>query len=120
MNLQKGGGATRPVVLLAATANFAVDYVASVLKGRNIWVIGPLGDLSQAIHVLSTEDIRGVILIDGFPAQDHARLVDILTRRTLPYLTVRSGARSDQEEEGAVLFPPFAAYQVADWVAGLP
>ncbi|MDZ7281311.1 hypothetical protein N4G62_04620 [Sphingomonas sanguinis] len=106
----------KPVLLLAAQINFAADYIASVLKKRDIWVIGPLDDLSQAIRVLLTEDIRAAILIGVFPAQDRSRLIEMLNLRALPHLTVRHAEQDDPEENGAVLIPPFAAYQVADWV----
>lgn len=115
----EGGGMAKPVLLLAARINFAVDYVASVLKQGDSWVIGPMDDLSQAIRVLLTEDLRGAVIIGPFRTEDRERLVDILVRQALPYLTVRSGVQAEQDEDGAALFPPFAAYQVADWVAAL-
>lgn len=119
MTHREGGGAARPVLLLAAQINFAVDYVASVLKERHIPVIGPSDELSQGIRVLLTEELRGAVIMGTFRAEDRERLAEILARQALPYLTVRSDVQAEQDEDGAALFPPFGAFQVADWIAAL-
>ncbi|WP_428970230.1 hypothetical protein ACQR50_06255 [Sphingomonas sp. Xoc002] len=110
---------TKPIVLLAAQLDFAVDYVASVLKKRDIQVIGPLNDMSHAIRVLLTEDLRGAVIMGAFRAEDRERLAEILARQALPCLMVRSDVQAEQDKDSAALFPPFAAFQVADWISTL-
>lgn len=117
MNHQRADEAVKPVVLLAAETNFVTDYVASVLCERGISMIGPLVDPSQAVQVLATQPVRAAILFETAASQDRARLIAMLNHRALPYLTVMGPRNVEGQEDGAVLFSPFAAYQVADWVA---
>lgn len=105
------------VVLIGDEASFASGYVAAVLRGRALSVIGPIGDLARAIEQAKSPDTRVVILIGDVSANGAPDLLAALADGGLPCLTLTAaGTPMFTERYGLILPQPFAAFQVARWV----
>lgn len=101
---------------------FQASYIQSELECRGIPVLGSFADPEEAISNLDAEiNIRAAIIAQA--TQGIATpLTDALRQRKVPYLLLLPSNAMKHEAkptEAPLLVQPFAAYQVADWVAGV-
>lgn len=110
-------GSSGHVVLIGDEASFAGGYVAAVLRGRALSVIGPIGDLARAVELVKAPETRVVVFLEDVAVNGAPDLLASLADRGLPCLTLTAaGTPMSAERYGPILPQPFAAFQVARWV----
>ncbi|WP_267393738.1 MULTISPECIES: hypothetical protein [unclassified Sphingomonas] len=110
------------VVMVADADAFEASYVSATLGARGVQVLGPFAELTAAQLALDSEPQLTAAVIGQPSVAAAAPLTAALQRRGVPYLLLLPypSLRSGVAEAGTPrLIKPFAAYQVADWVAGV-
>ena len=104
------------MVLVADHHVFEAGYVSSLLEERGVSVVGPLVDVEAALGAAGSLDLTAAVVCGPACGPAEARLVDLLDRRGVPYLTLAHHGAGEPTPGRPVLTVPFAAYQVVDWV----
>jgi hypothetical protein len=105
------------VILVAKQASFEAGYVSAVLKDRGIEVLAPAPEVQGVVQAIMAGERCSVIVCHPLGAQDRADLLQALTDHEVPCLTLIGATVTRTAHDEPVLARPFAAYQVADWVA---
>jgi aspartate/glutamate racemase len=105
------------VILLAKQASFEAGYVSAVLNDRGIEVLAPAPEVQGVVQAIVAGERCSVIVCHTLSAQDRADLLQALTDHDVPCLTLIGPMVTRTANDEPVLARPFAAYQVADWVA---
>jgi hypothetical protein len=116
-----GGGrnpSSGPVILVAKEASFEVEYVFTVLKDRGLEVMTLAAGMNSVVQAIASNEGCSVVVCHPLNTQDRADLSQALARYQVPCLTLIRATDSRNLDDEPVLAQPFAAYQVADWIAG--
>jgi hypothetical protein len=105
------------VILVANDASFEAGYVSAVLRDRGIEVLVPACEVQGVVQAITAGERCSVIVCHPLSAQDRADLLKALTDHGIPCLNLIGATVTRSANDEPVLAKPFAAYQVADWVA---
>ena len=75
----------------------AINY-AAILTQAGIEVVGPVGTLEQALHVIEQEPVTGAMLDLNLLGQSAEPIASILSERKIPFVIV-SGLPSEEVQQ---------------------